>query len=796
MLDEEKSKSQLINELEELRRQLKETELYKYILDQIPVAMIFYDHTEKVVYRNKASVLNSGYNNEEVLGLPRKEYLNRLKIISNEKAKSASSIFSSGESFKEGIFDIAEATLLKKDGTEKTVLLNGSYIYNDLGEVLGACGCALDLTDYKKKEKMYHWLFETIPNPVFFKDAAGLYQGCNGAFGKLVGLPKVKILGRSVYDIWPRSVADKFKAMDDELFKKTGIQVYETAIPHADGTIRDVVFNKATYTVNGHSTVGGLVGIILDITESKRNEIMLFNALEESKQRTMELAALLKSTSAVSRQQSFKDTAQIILQTCMNLIGASVGYMRLLSNEVKQNEVLLLDTGTYKCAVDPSLPIPVRGLPEVVYDIGRALMENDFRNSEWVKNLPQGHVNLDNVLLTPLILDNNVMGMVGLGNKAGGFNDNDIKMTTVFAEHAAIALNNSLLLESAVSSEENYRTIFNAVNDAIILHDIENGDIADANKKAGDLYGYTCEELRSLKMTDIIANIPPYTLDNTMSLIRKAGQGEPQLFEWLCKSKLNHYFWVEVNLKSAVLQGGKYVLAVIRDISERKHIEKEMAHLDRLNLVGQMAAAIGHEVRNPMTTVRGFLQLFGNKPQFNDYKEHLDLMIDELDRANSIIKLFLSLAKNKHVEKRIINLNTILEILFPLIQADAFESGMQINLALEDIPDLLLDEKEIRQLILNLVRNGLEAMGKNQELTIRTYLAESKVVMSVADQGSGVCPEILNNLGTPFLTTKDEGTGLGLAVCYSIAARHNASIDVETSSGGTSFLVRFNLNNT
>ena len=139
------------------------------------------------------------------------------------------------------------------------------------------------------------------------------------------------------------------------------------------------------------------------------------------------------------------------------------------------------------------------------------------------------------------------------------------------------------------------------------------------------------------------------------------------------------------------------------------------------------------------------------------------------------------------------NLNTILAALLPLIQADAFKSEIKINMELRDIPDLFLDEKEIRQLIFHLVRNGLEAMGKKHELTISTSIRENKAVLSVADQGSGIADEILHQLGTPFLTTKDEGTGLGLAVCYSIAARHNAKIDVETSADRTVFNVRFNL---
>lgn len=227
------------------------------------------------------------------------------------------------------------------------------------------------------------------------------------------------------------------------------------------------------------------------------------------------------------------------------------------------------------------------------------------------------------------------------------------------------------------------------------------------------------------------------------------------------------------------------------NISERKMFEKEMARLDRLNLVGQMAAGIGHEVRNPLTTVRGFLQLLGSKEEFKQSSGYFDLMIEELDRANSIITEFLSLAKNKTVDLKPLSLNCLIENLYPLIQADAMVSDKDIKMELEDVHLLPLDEKEIRQLILNLVRNGLEAMSGSGTLILRTFMDGEEVVLSVQDQGGGIKTENLEKIGTPFFTTKENGTGLGLATCYSITARHNAKIDINTGVTGTTFYVRF-----
>jgi PAS domain S-box-containing protein len=231
---------------------------------------------------------------------------------------------------------------------------------------------------------------------------------------------------------------------------------------------------------------------------------------------------------------------------------------------------------------------------------------------------------------------------------------------------------------------------------------------------------------------------------------------------------------------------------VIGDISERKLVEREMARLERLNLIGEMAAGIAHEIRNPMTTVRGYLQSFQQKPEFSQFNSRFDLMIEELDRTNSIITEFLSLAKNKAIDRSPQNLNTIIETLLPLMESDALIHGKWILVELStDLPVLLLDAQEIRQLILNLVRNGLEAMPSGGQIRIATFTEDSQMILAIQDQGTGIPATVMEKLGTPFLTTKENGTGLGIAICYSIAGRHNAKIEVLTGESGTTFNVRF-----
>lgn len=234
------------------------------------------------------------------------------------------------------------------------------------------------------------------------------------------------------------------------------------------------------------------------------------------------------------------------------------------------------------------------------------------------------------------------------------------------------------------------------------------------------------------------------------------------------------------------------ICCMMKNIKEKKKYENELKRLANLDLIGQMAAGISHEIRNPMTTVRGFLQLMVANEQLEPHAAHFNLMIDELDRANAIITEFLSVGNTRTSDMKMMSLNTILEDISPLIKVDTANQNKQIRIYTQEVPELLLNHNEIRQLIINLYRNGLEAMNEGQILTIGTYTEnENCVVLAVQDQGSGIDPAIIDKIGTPFYTTKEEGTGLGLGICYAVAARHNAEIDIETGPEGTIFFTKF-----
>lgn len=212
---------------------------------------------------------------------------------------------------------------------------------------------------------------------------------------------------------------------------------------------------------------------------------------------------------------------------------------------------------------------------------------------------------------------------------------------------------------------------------------------------------------------------------------------------------------------------------------------------NRISTISELAASVVHEIRNPMTSVIALVQLLQTKDELAKYNQLFTTIVDELHRANGIITEYLSLASEKKDQTQIVNLNSIMESILPLLKAEATKTNNRIALITGDLYEIEVNSQEIRQVILNIARNGLEAMQKPGKLTIKTYLEKDMVILEIADQGHGIPAEIINEIGRPFFTTKQTGTGLGLSVSQKIIAKHNGKIDLQTSEQGTIFKISF-----
>jgi PAS domain S-box-containing protein len=317
-------------------------------------------------------------------------------------------------------------------------------------------------------------------------------------------------------------------------------------------------------------------------------------------------------------------------------------------------------------------------------------------------------------------------------------------------------------------ANERFYTAFNVTPSLMIIHD-RHGRIIDFSSSFLKAIGWEKEEVVGHTAREL-GICSPAVIKRLACQVNKNGYIHNQEIAFITKQGQNRF--AIFSAEKIVLDGVCHILGMATDVTDMKLMKSELVRLDRLNLVGQMAAGISHEVRNPMTTVRGFLQMLLKKEDCKQYRDYFELMISELDRANLILSEFLSVAKPTPATYVETDLNAIIRAIEPLMTTDAVLAGNTIVLKLENIRCLFLNEKEIRQLLLNLVRNALEAMTRPGSVIIRTYEEADHVVLAIQDEGPGIPPQVLAELGTPFITSKRNGTGLGLAVCYGIIERH------------------------
>ncbi|WP_216827522.1 two-component system sensor histidine kinase NtrB [Alkalihalobacterium elongatum] len=230
-----------------------------------------------------------------------------------------------------------------------------------------------------------------------------------------------------------------------------------------------------------------------------------------------------------------------------------------------------------------------------------------------------------------------------------------------------------------------------------------------------------------------------------------------------------------------------------KEIVENERLQKKKRQMDQLHLVGEMAVGFGHEIRNRMTTVKMLLQLLYETDLPDPEKKQLiSTALSDVENANDIISEFITLSHNKKVELHPNNLNEIVTEALKLLQSEQDINIDRFNIEfINPLPTIYADKEEIKLLIINLMKNGFEAMEDHQVLTVQTQIKGNDILLIIKDEGSGINQTILDKISTPFFSTKDDHLGLGLSKCYSIAARNHATISMETGQKGTTVLVAF-----
>jgi two-component system, sporulation sensor kinase E len=331
------------------------------------------------------------------------------------------------------------------------------------------------------------------------------------------------------------------------------------------------------------------------------------------------------------------------------------------------------------------------------------------------------------------------------------------------------------ILDEHSSRENNFmKELFLEALDGIILWDSE-GNIMTGNAAACYIFECPHHKLIGQNYRNLF-NLVEMNFDSIIKEIKQTGALKNQIYLRLHNGKMKH---IEFTCKTHSYDN--YIITIFRDVSEKFEMQEQLRKSDRLNVIGELAAGIAHEIRNPMTALKGFIQLLEGsiKPEHDMYYQ---VITSELARIESIINEFLILAKPQAIRYQEKDINQIIRETVELLNAQAVLYNVQFHTQYDvNLPPLYCEPNQLKKVFINIIKNAIEVMPSGGQITINTDSSKKDYIhISIQDEGLGIPKEKIKKLGEPFYTTKERGTGLGLMVSYKIMEEHHGTIEIES----------------
>lgn len=595
----------------------------------------------------------------------------------------------------------------------------------------------------------------------------------------------------------------------------------EFRMRHRDGSTRWLLMRGAAVFGDGGLPVR-LAGSLSDVTLRRQAEAAREKALLASIERATEMESLLGCSRKVLETDEFLPVARHIFDAASIVIGAESGYVALLSEDGMENEVLFLEAGGLEaggrdCFVAPELPMPIRGLREDAYLTHRAVMHNDFMNSEHAGLMPEGHVVLTNVMFAPLNIDGKTVGIMGLANKPGGFVSRDLRLGEGFGELCALALRNSRLLEQlrlhtetleaqvhartealsqalleARQGKDRIDAILDSVGDGLMVTDLD-GRIVLINPAAEQVLQISHGEAAGKRLEELM----------------RAGTLREKFLAPLAgeRTRYEFDFTLEVDERSEVYHAATSifltpdgeqagVITTIHDVTHEREVER---------MKDEFLSTAAHELRTPLTSIRGFAELLRDREDLapEERGRFLGHICNQAGHLTAIVTDLLDLSRIEsgrgyQLALQPLQPSRLVTDLLP--QFEAVASGHQFKLTVMDAEaEIQADPDKLEQVLRNLLSNAVKYSPDGGLIEVICGQSGSTYQLTVTDQGIGMTDEHAAQVFDKFFradssSTAVEGTGLGMSIVKHIVEAHGGDIGIESVPGkGTSVEMTFPL---
>ena len=346
---------------------------------------------------------------------------------------------------------------------------------------------------------------------------------------------------------------------------------------------------------------------------------------------------------------------------------------------------------------------------------------------------------------------------------------------------------------------DKYNSVINSLND-VVFQSGKDGSWIWLNKAWTELTGYDVQESIGTYGLSYVHPEDRSLFFTALARFRDH-QENSAVFESRIQKKGGGYVWCEVFLKFETTMKGRFegMTGSIKDQSFRKKSEEQLLKTnedlayksEKLAAAAQLAAGIAHEVRNPLTSIKGFLQLLEKKESNVPYFE---IIFSEITRIELVLSELLTLAKPQHTVFENVEIKGLLNQVATLIESNALLNNVVLDTELgkEDV-FVFADSNQLKQVLINIMKNAIEAMQDtvHSQLHLKLGLQQEFVSIQISDNGSGISKQHMDRVGEPFFTTKESGTGLGLSVCLKIIQHHGGTLSIESEEGqGSTFEIK------
>jgi len=608
-----------------------------------------------------------------------------------------------------------------------------------------------DITEHKRVGERLTFqanLLANISDVVYTTDEQLHITFWNHAAEKTFGWKEEEVLGKNFVEVtgW-KSDAESRAGLARNMLNGGSVTA---EIEHTTKSGKPIIFDSNVMVLrDAGGVVVGFVGVNRDVTERKRVEQDLRDALAETRQRQAEITALFAGARAVLEQHKFESSARLIFDICRTSVGATAGYIALMTEDGALNQPVFLAASDQPRSINPSLLMPIRGLAEQASRTGQVVYENDFASSEWGRLLPEGHARFDNILLAPLVVAGKLVGLLGLANKVGGFGEHDARLAAAFAELAAIAFVNSRVAESLEHSEERFRSVVQADNDAIITCDAHS-EIVFWNNAAERIFGYSAAEMTGQPLARILPRHIREAYEDRMRHALAAGKLDiiGQTIESAGLRKDGVEFAAEVSLTNWKTQEGHFFTANVRDISERKRSEEHLRQAQTELALGIQARAALEERQRLARELHDSVSqaLYGISLGANTALTLFDVdrtkVLDALNYVVSLTQTGLMEMRALIFELRPESLEKegLATALTKQTRALAARHDIEVVLSLCDEPDAPLAVKEALYRIAQEALQNAIKHARPERLDVRLACAPDSLTLEVCDNGVGFDP--------------------------------------------------------